>query len=369
MEGSDLDAVFRRYVQHHAPVVFLLLDRSGKILNSSPQTTRMLGRDVTGETLSDLFFTARNDFDFTTLLQDHERTHLLTLNTFIDFPETLYFRFFDLGDQIAALGAVDFAEQEKLRKEFLSLNNELLNLNRELERNRAELDRQNTLKNRFLAMAAHDLKRPISVIQSSAELLIEEIGEEIGEEHSQYLGMIARRSQAMTKIVNDFLDYSAIEAGRFEIHPTATRLDDILTHCIELARIDVKNKNVRFEFGQCDAMPSQQLDEGKIEQVIINLLGNAVAHSPAGGTVYLTCQRGPSGLTITVEDEGLGIPTAELESIFKPFWRGSAPRQGNGEGQGLGLAIAQKIAAAHNGRIWAENRPEGGARFSLYLPI
>jgi signal transduction histidine kinase len=109
------------------------------------------------------------------------------------------------------------------------------------------------------------------------------------------------------------------------------------------------------------------LDPGKIMQVLRNLLSNAVKFSPAGGTIELTVGQGESGLVVSVGDQGLGIPEGEQQTIFDKFIQSSKTRTGAG-GTGLGLAICREIIMAHHGRIWAENRPEGGAVFFLELP-
>lgn len=251
--------------------------------------------------------------------------------------------------------------------ELSRLNNTLVNLQRELAKKNAELGRLNELKNQFLGMAAHDLRKPAGLVLAYSEFLAEEMPELDGDK-ARFLGAIHESALFMREIIDNFLDVAMIEAGRFEVSLTPVDPAVLLRRGVELVEIGARKKDVavRAEFG---ALPRILADESKLEQAFVNILGNAVEHTRPGGTVRVTASIGDGIFSVAVADQGPGIPPEELEWIFSPFGRGGAPKTGGERSIGLGLAIARKVAEAHGGTLLAGNPPEGGAVFTLSMPV
>ena len=132
---------------------------------------------------------------------------------------------------------------------------------------------------------------------------------------------------------------------------------------------EARARQVRLETRLEDALPEVRCAPEQVQRVLFNLLTNALRHTPSDGSVVVRARRRASELEVSVEDTGVGLSGEAQQRIFERFWRGDAARTRANGGAGLGLAIAQGFVEAQGGRIWAENRPEGGARFAFTLPI
>lgn len=247
------------------------------------------------------------------------------------------------------------------------MHNTLVNLQRELAKKNAELGRLNELKSQFLGMAAHDLRKPAGLVLAYSEFLAEEMPELDGDQ-ARFLGAIHESALFMRDIIDNFLDVAMIEAGRFDVSPAPVDPAGLLRRAVELVEIGARKKGVavRAEFG---AMPRILADESKLEQAFVNILDNAAEHTPPGGEVRVAASIGDGVFSVAVADQGPGIPPEEVEWIFSSFGRGGAPKTGGERSIGLGLAIARKVAEAHGGTLLAGNPPEGGAVFTLSLPV
>jgi len=221
-------------------------------------------------------------------------------------------------------------------------------------------------KNEFVANMSHELRTPLQSILGFSEL-----GQLKSQDHPRLNVMftdIQNAGQRMLALVNDLLDVAKIESavGTFELERCDLRaLVRQVAHELDplLAKRAIRLQMV------LDEMPLlARLDPVRIQQVIRNLVANAIKFSPEGGVITITAGFGTDdGLHLSVADQGPGIPPAELEAIFEAFVQSTVTKDGAG-GTGLGLAIARKIVEVHGGRIYAENRAEGGAVFHITLP-
>ncbi len=171
----------------------------------------------------------------------------------------------------------------------------------------------------------------------------------------------------MRGVVDDFLDVSLIEAGRFNLDEQAADLVDLAQSAVTLVKLAAGKRGVKINI----ALTSSSLcvDGAKIEQVLTNLLSNAVEHSPAGGAVTLSSERLPSELRVQVANCGPGIAPQQQEKLFQSFASGQAARKSTGERSiGLGLAIARKIIEAHGGRMFVQSQLGQGSVFGFTLP-
>jgi signal transduction histidine kinase len=168
--------------------------------------------------------------------------------------------------------------------------------------------------------------------------------------------------------LNDLLDLAKLESRRamFTLDPTDVGV--LVKSVTGEMDIFLSERNLKIRQGTSEFDEQVTLDADKIKQVLRNLLDNAIKFSPVGGTIDVNINRVPNSVRVSVRDQGPGIPPDELEAVFNKFVQSSKTKTGAG-GTGLGLAICHEIVAAHGGRIWAENRPEGGATFSFEIPL
>jgi PAS domain S-box-containing protein len=255
---------------------------------------------------------------------------------------------------------------DKIFTEFSTLNNEMATMQRTLVQQQVELRSMNDEKNRFIGMAAHDLRNPLAGIRLFSDVLLRKT-EALDEKQIRIIERIKSISEKMTGIVNDFLDVSKIEAGELSLNLQDADLNDVVANVLEMQQPDAARKEIRLEF-----VPSERLelriDSGKIEQVITNLITNAVKFSPQGTAVTIRVLRRDDVAELSVADQGPGIAADEIPRLFRPFQRGSAAVTGQEQSVGLGLVICKKIVEGHGGRIRIESELGKGATFYVELP-
>lgn len=258
-----------------------------------------------------------------------------------------------------------------LYDEISRLNNELVAMQRELAKQNAELERLDALKNQFLGMAAHDLRNPLSVIMSYSNFLMEDAGTALHDEQREFLRIIRQSSEFMLHLVNDLLDIAQIEAGQLRLDLQPTDLVTLVRHNIALNRVLAAKKHIDIQLND-EPLPPLPLDASKMEQVLNNLMDNAIKFSPSHTTITVRVTRAPgdaSSVLLAVQDQGPGIPPNELDKLFKPFQRTSVKSPSGEKGTGLGLTIVKKIVEGHNGKIWVESQVGKGTTFFVTLPL
>ncbi len=251
--------------------------------------------------------------------------------------------------------------------EISRLNNELVNLQRSLAKKNIQLEQLNEEKNRFLGIAAHDLRNPLSNVFILAEFIEEEIGESNQSLH-QYVQQIRGLSRFMLNLVDDLLDISAIESGKIELNLELVDLIDLAKQCIELNQMLAEKKQIKIHFESSTIKEKLVIDRGKISQVINNLLTNAVKYSEEKTRIIIRLKESNDDIIVSVEDQGLGISPHELKLLFNPFQKTSTQSTGGESSTGLGLYIVKRIVEAHQGKIWAESELKKGSVFSFSLP-
>ena len=221
-------------------------------------------------------------------------------------------------------------------------------------------------KTQWLAMAAHDIRSPVTGIMLNSQLLEQELAG-AGTEKLESLGAIKSCSQFLLELLDDLLGLSAIESGAPDFTPEPTDLRAVVAHSLLLVRQAASHKGIGIETHYVDGLPTLNLDRRQMTQVLFNLMGNAIKFCPSGAHVDITVRPEPGNVVIDVRDNGAGIAPDQLEAIFTPFY--SLPQSSSQRGTGLGLAICKRIVERHGGRIWAENATTGGAVFHVALPL
>ena len=231
-----------------------------------------------------------------------------------------------------------------------------------LQWERAEAE---SLRNTLLSAVSHDLRTPLAAITGAADALVEG-GEALpAGARRELLETIAAEGERMERLINNLLDMTRLQSGglvlRREWQPLAEPVGAALGHLDR--RLRGRDVSVRLP----PDLPLVRVDGVAVEQVVVNLVDNAVEHTPAGTPISVGAESGPQGVTLEVADHGPGLPPGAEGKIFEKFYR-AAPGAGRRRGIGLGLAIARGIVEAHGGRIEARDRPGGGAVFRVTFP-
>jgi len=215
----------------------------------------------------------------------------------------------------------------------------------------------------LVASVSHELRSPLAVILGYGYTLLDGTNRDSKEER-ELLGIIVASAERLTTLVDDLLDVAKLDAGMFPLEREAVRVERIAERVLAHRRALYPALDLRLEVEGVPSLVSA--DPTRLEQVITNLVENAIKYSPAGRRV---CVRVLAGDPITVEvcDDGEGIEPTEITRLFEPFFRGAGHRR-SGNGAGLGLFICRRIVEAHGGRIWVESAPGCGTRVSFTVP-
>ncbi len=233
-----------------------------------------------------------------------------------------------------------------------------------------QLRNANEAKNRFLGMAAHDLRNPLASIRGISEFLRAGAVGPLTADQLDLVDTIQTTSQGMLQMVNELLDLATIEAGELKVVPQLGSLDELISKCIALANMEASKKNTKIRLLPVETPVTFPFDSAKMRQVVDNLLSNSVKYSPPGSVITVVVRRetGNPRCSFAVRDQGPGIPDNERDKLFKDFSRLSVQPTGGEKSTGLGLAICRKIVEAHGGTIVAENLPDRGCEFRVSLP-
>src|SRR5213594_2104250 len=228
----------------------------------------------------------------------------------------------------------------------------------------SEIQRARGSERAFLADISHELRTPLTSIQGFAQAIVD--GEARGEAVSRAGEVIHREARRLVRMVEGLLQVAKLEAGAQAMAQEDVSPARLLSSAVAALDVQARDAGVRFDVADADALPSVRGDPDKLAQLFLNLLDNAVKHSPRGATVRVRGERDDGTIILRVRDAGSGLPEGAQVRLFQRFYRGeNAVRNG----AGLGLAIAQAIAQAHGGAISAHNVADGGAEFAVRLPI
>jgi len=223
------------------------------------------------------------------------------------------------------------------------------------------------LRREFLGDVSHELRTPLTYLQGYTEALLDNMVKN-EEERSRYLNIILEETLRLRRLVDELLDLSHIEAGHLDIKKNSISIESIVEKVSKKVHPLCDSKKIELEIDIQGDIPLIVADEDRIEQVLINLVDNAVRYSPKDSKVTVKVRPSDEGVIVTVKDSGQGIPPEELPFVWERFYKVDKSRERKKSGTGLGLAIVKKIVELHNGRVWAQNCDEGGAEFSFYLP-
>ncbi|HVZ17752.1 MAG TPA: GAF domain-containing sensor histidine kinase, partial [Terriglobales bacterium] len=244
--------------------------------------------------------------------------------------------------------------------------------NLELESANLKLRELDRLKSQFLSIATHELRTPLTIIMGYNSMLAESLHERATPEERELLQEAVAGCQRLIRLVNSMLDMNQIEAGKMRMHLAEADLSAVVRNAVNLFQAEASNKQVHLSLEVPSRLPRLLLDSDRIEQVVINLVGNAMKFTPEGGGIHISVRYESEAeiVSVSVQDTGIGIAPSDQEIIFDEFaqvqrhaknhqWRGS----------GLGLTIAKRIVEAHSGHITLKSAPGQGSNFTFTLPV
>ena len=223
------------------------------------------------------------------------------------------------------------------------------------------LERSDRERREMLADIAHELRTPLSVIRGRLEGIVDGIYPENGTQVS----MALEQTYLLQRLVDDLRLLTLAETGQLRFDKQEVNLGDVIERVLNMFSAEAQEKNVSLSFPEKSGNPSVLLDPQRLEQVISNLVGNAIRYVPDGGNVWVAVHEADHAVQITVSDNGKGIPAEDVPYIFDRFWRKDKSRSRASGGTGLGLAIARQLVEGQGGRIAARNLPEGGLQVSI----
>ena len=228
----------------------------------------------------------------------------------------------------------------------------------------SEIQRSRGSEQAFLADISHELRTPLTSIQGFAQAIVE--GEARGDAVSHVAEIIHREARRLVRMVEGLLQVARLESGAQSMAREDVAPARLLESAVAALEVQAKDAGVTFDVAGTDALPTLRGDPDKLAQLFLNVLDNAVKHSPRGTTVHVRGNRDDGAIVVRVRDAGSGLPQGAQTRLFQRFYRGENAQR---DGAGLGLAIAQAIAQAHGGSIRASNVEGGGAEFAVRLPV
>jgi PAS domain S-box-containing protein len=228
----------------------------------------------------------------------------------------------------------------------------------------------NRAKSGFLAAMSHELRTPLNAVIGFAEIMHQQVLGPIGTpEYRDYAGHILRSGQHLLALINDVLDYARIESGSLRLNLVTVDVRGLLRGTLELLGETAAAAGVTLATDLTEQRIVIRADEQRLRQVLLNVAGNAVKFTPAGGRVAVALEPGPAGgAVISVTDSGIGIDAAQMAHAFEPFWQADSGLDRVKEGAGIGLPLARQLVALHGGRLELQSRVGEGTRITIELP-
>lgn len=248
---------------------------------------------------------------------------------------------------------------------ILKLKADLEARNARLAEANEQLRNLNRLKDRFLAIASHDIKSPLAAVEGYLKIMLEGDVDPASEQGLRWLERCRTRLKSLRRLVTDLLDISKIETGQVLQQRVNVDLDRLAEEVCEMYRPSAEQAGLQLNLEVSGEPPPVTGDPDRLRQVIENLLGNALKFTEEGEVSVRLRAEDPSWIILEVADTGVGISEKNMEHIFEDFFRAKGTRS---DGSGLGLAIASRLVEAHGGRIEAESTPGKGSAFTVRLP-
>ncbi len=358
------------------------LDKDGRFLLINSLMRKIIGlnrEQIVGQHLSSVLPTTMAEKyhrRFLDVLQNEQSTEFEDLEETAMGPQWLQINVQlvrDIDDNIKGIQviATDISRRKRLETQLLETNNKLEEKvqlrTMELHQAMVAAESANRAKSEFLANMSHELRTPLHGILNFANLGIDRIDRMDRAKHLDFLQEIHGSGERLLNLVNNLLDLSRLESGKmsytFEYQPLSSVVKAVVTRLAP----SCEQKQISLDFEMPGFDDRAVFDDQRISQVVENLISNALTYSPAASRVQIKMREDDKNLTLSIADQGVGIPESEISDIFDTFTQSSQTDNGAG-GTGLGLPISHQTIMDHKGLIWAENNVDSGATFSFTLP-
>jgi len=241
---------------------------------------------------------------------------------------------------------------------------------KELRASNAQLQRLDEAKDEFISMASHQLRTPLTSIKGYLSMLIEGDMGTISKEQKQVLNEAFMSSERMVRLIADFLNVSRLQTGKFVIEKHPVDLALLVQHEVNSLKPNAAAREQKFIYRAPKNIPLMELDESKIQQVVMNFADNAIYYSKDAGTITISLKKTKNGyVEFTVKDQGIGVPEKERTQLFNKFFRATNARRARPDGTGVGLFLAKKVIDEHGGEIIFESKEGKGSTFGFRLPL
>lgn len=225
------------------------------------------------------------------------------------------------------------------------------------------------MKTEFVSIAAHQLRTPLSAIKWTLRMVLDGDTGPLSAEQKELLEKTYVSNERMISLINDLLNVSRIEEGRFLYKQAPAQLEEVVKAVLESSKELFKMKKVSLSVDIPSEIPPVNMDKEKMELAVQNLIENAAKYTPEGGSIHITMEKHEAEVVFKIKDTGVGIPESEHERIFTKFFRGDNVIKMETEGSGLGLYTTRNIIDAHRGKIWFESKEGKGTTFFFSLPF
>ncbi len=229
----------------------------------------------------------------------------------------------------------------------------------------AKLGELDALKAEFFAAISHDLRTPLAAIRLSADLLHREVTWALDTRQRQQVERIRASSVRLIGLVNQLIDLGSLRAGKLRLDLEQADLRDVVARSVEEVRPLAEQRKLQLEVAIPETVPAVPVDVRRIQQVLVNLLGNSIRFTREGGRVSASAEREGTAVVVKVKDTGIGIPSHLVAQVFEPY---EQAHRGQG-GTGIGLAVVKGLVEAHGGRVWVESEEGRGSCFTFTLPL
>lgn len=240
----------------------------------------------------------------------------------------------------------------------------------ELQRSNKELQRLDEAKDEFISMASHQLRTPLTSIKGYISMVLDGDVGKISATQRKLLGEAFTSSNRMVHLINDFLNVSRLQTGRFMLDRQLTDIHSMIKQEVDGLETTAKARGLEIQYAKPkQEVPKLYIDEGKVRQVVMNFIDNAIYYSPPESRIYVHLGVEGDSLSVTVEDTGIGVPKSEQERLFGKFFRASNARKHRPDGTGVGLFLAKRVIYEHGGRMIFKSKEGRGSTFGFKLPI
>jgi len=297
------------------------------------------------------------------VLEIYQRSPLISDPEWLGFLETL------AGQAAIAIDNAQLWEQVQLHAS--ELERRVAERTTELNRMNIELEHANRTKDEFLATMSHELRTPLNSVLGLSESLLEQRRDPLSEYQQRSLQIIASSGSHLLELINDILDLSKIEAGRFDYYPQIITVNELCRSSLAFVKEQATRKFIAIIYQEETPVSKVYADPRRLKQILVNLLTNAVKFTPAHGQVILQVRADAEQdrIQFSVFDNGIGIALEDLRQLFVPFSQVDSSLTREYEGTGLGLALVQKLTDLHGGSVDVESEVGKGSRFTINLPM